>query len=173
MMSDIFKTRMAARGDTVSDAVRTQNDEVMDKTFSNDLGYRKCRLFSRTMELLEPYIEIKYQYSQVYTINKDQVEYLAQFRPGYHPEKKFMDADGVERFGFYLEIPDKNTGIKEMWIILGKNDKNSNIRYNILKCNWTFRWIKDGIIHSCLGVLRNRNNYNSGIDMCSYLEINK
>lgn len=114
------------------------------------------------MEYLED-VEIKYQYSQTYTINKDQVEYLAQFRPGYFPEKKYMDQDSIERFGFYLEIPDKNTGVHELWLILGKNDKNSFIRYNILKCNWMFKWIKNKQIYSCFGVLRNRNNYNSGV----------
>lgn len=36
-----------------------------------------------------------------------------------------MEPDGIERFGFYIEIPDKNTGVHEMWLILGKNDKNS------------------------------------------------
>ena len=162
-MSDLFQRRMAMHGETVSDSVRMESDVIKDKTFTNDLGYRKCKLYSRTMELLEPMIEIHYQYSQVYTLNKDQVEYLAQFRPGYHPEKKFKDPDGIERLGFYLEIPDKNTGVNELWLILGKNDKNNFIRYNILKCNWVFKWIKDGEIYSCLGVLRNRNNYNSGV----------
>lgn len=162
-MGDLLKKRMAIHGETVSDSVRIESDDIKNKTFANDLGYRKCKLYSRTMELLEPMIEIQYQYSQVYTLNKDQVEYLAQFRPGYHPEKKFMEADGIERLGFYLEIPDKNTGVNEMWLILGKNDKNNFIRYNILKCNWTFKWIKDGYIYSCLGVIRNRNNYNSGV----------
>ena len=161
-MSDIFKKRMALCGDTVSDSIRTQSDEIMQKTFTNDLGYRQCKLYSRTMEYLED-VEIKYQYSQVYTINKDQVEYLAQFRPGYFPEKKYMDQDDIERFGFYLEIPDKNTGVHELWLILGKNDKNSFIRYNILKCNWMFKWVKNKQIYSCFGVLRNRNNYNSGV----------
>ena len=163
IMSEIFKKRMALHGKTVSDSVRIQSDEIMNKTFTNDLGYRECKLYSRTMELLEPCIEIKYQYSQVYTLNKDQVEYLAQFRPGYHPEKKFIESDGIERLGFYIEIPNKNTGVNEMWLILGKNDKNNFIRYNILKCNWTFKWIKNGRIYSCLGIIRNRNNYNSGV----------
>lgn len=162
-MSEIFKKRMNLTGGTVSKSIRIQSNEIMDKTFSNDLGYRLCKLYSRNMELLEDSIEIKYQFSQTYTVNKDQVEYLAQFRPGYHPEKKYMDNDGVERLGFYLEIPDENTGINEMWLIVGKNDKNSFIRYNILKCNWTFKWIKNNKIYSCLGILRNRNNYNSGV----------
>lgn len=160
-MSEILKKRMALCGNTVSDSIRAQSDEIMQKTFTNDLGYRQCKLYSRTMEYLED-VEIKYQYSQVYTINKDQVEYLAQFRPGYFPEKKYMSSDGIERLGFYIEIPDKNTGVNEMWLILGKDDKNSFIRYNILKCNWVFKWIKNGKIYSCLGIIRNRNNYNSG-----------
>lgn len=154
---------MHQHGNSVSDSLFIQANEIMDKTFTNDLGYRRCKLYSRDMKLLDENVEIKFQYSQSYTINKDQVEYLAQFRPGYHPERKFIDDDGIERLGFYLEIPNRNTGLKEMWLILGKNDKNSFLRYNMLKCNWTFKWIKDGVIYSCLGVIRNRNNYNSGI----------
>ena len=163
-MSNIFKKRMMLSGSTVAKNVRFQSDEIMNKTFSNDLGYRVCKLYNREMELLEESVEIKYQFSQNYTVNKDQVEYLAQFRPGYFPEKKYIDDDGIERLGFYLEIPDENSGNKEMWLIVGRNDKNSFIRYNILKCNWTFKWIKNNKIYSCLGVLRNRNNYNSGVD---------
>lgn len=162
-MSNIFKKRMQLTGGTVSKNVRIQSNEIMNKTFSHDLGYRVCKLYSRDMMLLESSIEIKYQFSQTYTVNKDQVEYLVQFRPGYHPEKIYKDSDGVERLGFYLEIPDENSGVNEMWLIVGKNDKNSFIRYNILKCNWTFKWIKNNQIFSCLGVLRNRNNYNSGV----------
>ena len=52
-MSDIFKKRMALCGNTVSDSIRTQSDEIMQKTFTNDLGYRQCKLYSRTMEYLE------------------------------------------------------------------------------------------------------------------------
>ena len=40
-MSDIFKKRMALCGNTVSDSIRTQSDEIMQKTFTNDLGYRQ------------------------------------------------------------------------------------------------------------------------------------
>lgn len=153
---------MGLLGKTVSENMHRQSDDIMNKTFSNDGGYRYCRLFSRNMEYLED-VEIKHQFSQVYTVNKDQVEYLAQFKPGFHPEKKYMEPDGIERFGFYLEIPDPNTGVAEMWLLLGKNDKNSFIRYNILKCNWTFSWVKNKVIYTCLGVIRNRNNYNSGV----------
>ena len=35
-MSDIFKKRMALCGNTVSDSIRTQSDEIMQKTFTND-----------------------------------------------------------------------------------------------------------------------------------------
>lgn len=63
---------MALCGNTVSDSIRTQSDEIMQKTFTNDLGYRQCKLYSRTMEYLED-VEIKYQYSQTYTINKDRL----------------------------------------------------------------------------------------------------
>ena len=48
-------------------------------------------------------------------------------------------------------------------LIVGRSDEPQFVKYNILKCNWTFRWIADGVIHECLGVLRARNSYNSGL----------
>lgn len=161
-MSDILQKRMNMFGGILGRKVRQSSNNIMNKTFTNDLGYKNGKLYDRNGKFLED-VEVKYQYSQSYTINKDQVEYLAQFRPGYFPEKKYLDNDKIERLGFYLELPNDNSGVDEMWLIVGRNDKNSFIRYNILKCNWTFKWIVDGIIYKQLGVLRNRNNYNSGV----------
>lgn len=162
-MDDLFSRRMALLGGSVGDRCRSNSDDAVNKTFRNDPAWRSAVLYSQDMQILEEDVDFKFQYSQSYTINKDQVEYLAQFRPGYHPEKKYKWEDGKERLGFYLKFREKNSNTEEMWLIVGRNDTNSFIRYNILKCNWEFKWVVDGKVYKCLGVLRDRNSYNSGI----------
>lgn len=153
---------MALKGTNVGRAVKRNSDIVMNTTFTRDKGYYSCPLYNRDGLLLEKNVDLKFQYSQNYTINKDQVEYLVQFRPEYCPEKIYQDEDKKERLGFYLDIPDECEEIRR-WMIVGRNHKNDFIRYNVLECNWTFKWIYDGVIYETLGVLRNRNNYNSGV----------
>ena len=159
-VGDLLKARM--RWGTVGHKVRETSDAIMNKTFMNDLGWKIGKLYDQNGEFLEE-IDLKYQYSQNYTIAKDQVDYLVQFRPGYFPEKKYHCADGIERLGFYLELRDDNSGDMEKWLIVGRNDKNNFIRYNILKCNWVFKWVVGETVFSQPGVMRNRNNYNSGV----------
>lgn len=154
--------RMASKKQNLGQHMRQQSDLLMDKTFSRDAGYKVCNLYDRNMNLLEKGVEVKYQFAQKYTLNKDQVEYFIQFRPGYFPEKKYINDDGIERLGFYIEIPNELDEY-EFWLIIGRNDALSFKRYNILKCNWTIKYRVNNVVYSALSVLRSRNNYNSGV----------
>lgn len=70
--------------------------------------------------------------------------------------------------GTYVDIPD-DTGTYNRWLIVGRSDEPQFVKYNILKCNWTFKWIVEGILYECLGVLRARNSYNSGLTISPLL----
>lgn len=142
--------------------MRHQADLLMNKSFSRDASYKVCKLYDRNMQLLEKDVEVKFQFAQKYTLHKDQVEYLIQFRPGYFPEKIYKSDDNIERFGFYIEIPGE-INEPEMWLIVGRNDTLSFKRYNILKCNWNLKYRVNNTIYDVLSVLRSRNNYNSGV----------
>lgn len=161
MFDDLFMSRMATHGFSTSRKVFEQSNLIMDKTFDRDVNYKVGNLYDVNCNFLEK-VEYKYQYTFSYSVNKDKVEFLAQFRPFYHPEIKYKGEDGVERLGFYLDVPN-DMGTPEKWLIFGRNDTLSFTRYNMLKCNWTFKWIVDGKIMTALGCLRNRNNYNSGV----------
>ena len=161
MYDDLFLARMAANKFSVGRKVYEQSNLIMDRTFDRDPNYKIGKLYDVNGKFLED-IDFKYQYVFSYSVNKDKVEFLAQFRPFYHPEVKYLAEDGVERLGFYLDVPN-DLDVLEKWLIFGRNDTLSFTRYNMLKCNRTFRWIVDGKIQSALGVLRNRNNYNSGV----------
>ena len=115
-------------------ALKNQSDMIMNETFTNDIAYRKCYIDNTP-------VDAKYIVYTYYSISKDAVDYHLQFRPGIHYP-----------IGTYIDIPD-DVGIYNRWLIVGRSDEPQFVKYNILKCNWTFRWIADGVIHECLGVL--------------------
>ena len=160
-MDELFLKKMKNKGNGFSETIRRNNDRVVNSLYDKDVSYKKCVLYSRDKSFLEN-IEAKFQVSTNYTILKDQVEYLVSFRPHYHPEKVYCEPDEVERLGFYIDIPDDD-GDVSTWLIVGRNDRNQFVSYNILKCNWTFKWISNGVLYSVLGVIRSRNSYNSGV----------
>lgn len=168
-MLELYKNRMALQGSTVGQALKQQSDMLMDQTFDRDPTYKRGMLYNANLEPIEV-VEFKFQKAKTYTIDKDQVEYLIQFKTNYHPEKKFNTEDKIyrlyndekERLSFYLDIPDDNGDIYK-WLIVGRNYDNAFVRYNVLQCNWIFEWMIDRRYYSCLGVMRSRNNYNSGV----------
>ncbi len=153
----------------IGEQFKESADMVMNETFANSTTYRKGKLYNCYMSEIykdnEP-VELEFRFLKIktYTIEKDQVEYMIQFRPGINPEIIFDDSsDQKHRLGYYIDIQDDNTKLIEKWIIVGK-DKGDFDRYNVLKCNWLFEWLdKDKKYRKCLGCVRDRNNYNSGI----------
>lgn len=142
-MLDSYKKRLSIRGNHMGEALKKQSDVIMDKTFKNDIAYRVCYIDGKP-------VDAKYITYTYYSISKDAVDYHLQFRPGVHYP-----------IGKYVDVPD-DTGAYNRWLIVGRSDEPQFVKYNILKCNWTFKWIKDGVIYEQLGVLRKRNSYNSG-----------
>lgn len=160
-MDDLFLKRMNLLGTSIGDSIRYNSDLIMNSAFTHDPQYRKSNLYDWNMNFLEE-VDIKFQTFTEFSILKDKVEHKVQFRPKYHPEKIYIDESiGLERFGYYLDIPDDD-GIINTWLIVGRNDKLTYPRYNVLKCNWIFQWIVNQTIYKCLGVLRMRSSYNSG-----------
>ena len=166
-----YKNYLSSRGSNLGDIKKRQSDMLMDATFDRDPTYKQGMLYNANMEPIE-IVEFKFQKAQVYTINKDQVEYFVQFKTDYHPEKKanvddkvyqlYDDGTYKKRLSFYLDIPDDDGDISK-WLIVGRNNDNAFVRYNVLQCNHIFEWMIGREYHSCLGVLRSRNNYNSGV----------
>lgn len=143
-MFDLYKKRVAATGAYMGEALKKQADSIMDATFTRDIAYRKCYIDDKP-------VDAKYIVHTYYTISKDAVDYHIQFRPGVHYP-----------IGTYIDIPD-DIGEYHRWLLINRSDEPQFPKYNALKCNWTFKWIADGVIHEQLGVLRLRNNYNSGL----------
>ena len=143
-MLDLYKKRMAATGSYMGEALKKQSDQIMDATFTRDIAYRKCYIDGNA-------VDAKYVVHTYYSISGDAVDYHIQFRPGVHYP-----------IGTYIDIPD-DIGEYHRWLLINRSDEPQFPKYNALKCNWTFKWIDNGVIHEVLGVLRSRNNYNSGL----------
>lgn len=164
-----YKSYLTSHGNSLGEIKKKQSDKLMDMTFDKDPTYKRGMLYNANLEPIEV-VEFKFQKAQTYTINKDQVEYFVQFRTDYHPEKQMntedkiyrLYDDGKERLSFYLDVPDDNGDVYK-WLIVGRNYDNAFVRYNILQCNWVFEWMVDRKYYHCLGVMRSRNNYNSGV----------
>ena len=139
------------------------SNQFVNETFSNSTTYRKGTIYDCNMSELKE-LEFKFLKVKTYTMEKDQVEYMVQFRPGVNPEIDFdVSSDQKHRLGYYIDILDDNSKLVEKWLIIGK-DSTEFDKYNVLKCNWNFEWLdKDRKYHCCLGCVRDRNNYNSGI----------
>ena len=149
--------------DTIGQQIKEVSNMVINETFSNTTTYRKGMIYDCNMNKLKE-IEFKFQKTKTYTIEKDQVEYFVTFRPGVNPEVDFDNSkDQKHRLGYYIDILDDNTNNYDKWLIVGK-DTSEFDKYNVLKCNWLFEWLdEDRVYRKCLGCVRDRNSYNSGI----------
>jgi hypothetical protein len=78
-----------------------------------------------------------------------------QFRHG--EEKHHPEID----IGSYVYMQDED-GEWKWWMIQHLDERPSFRQYQILECNYTFKWIDNGKIYSCLGIQRVQQSYNSG-----------
>jgi hypothetical protein len=147
----------------IGEQIKEMSNMVMNETFSNTTTYRNGMIYDCNMNEIQN-MEFKFIKTKTYTIEKDQVEYWVQFRPGVNPEINFdTSKDQKHRFGYYIDILDDNTKLYEKWLIVGK-DVSEFDRYNVLKCNWLFEWLDENRVYrKCLGCVRDRNSYNSGV----------
>ena len=144
MAFENFKLRHQSNGANMSKALRNQADMIMNATFDRDPSFRK--VFIRGEE-----VDAKYLVHSYSSLSSDAVDYYVQFRPG------------VEyNIGEYIDIPNRNDDY-ERWLIVLKDDRPQFPLHYILKCDWTYKWVYNGKIYSCLGVLRSQSSYNSGV----------
>ncbi len=143
-MLDLYRRRLSNQGRHMGEALKKQSDTIMNETFTRDIAYRVCYIDS------EP-VDAKYLVYTYASLSSDAVDYHLQFRPGVHFP-----------IGKYVDIPD-DVGEYHRWLIVGRSDEPQFVKYNILKCNWTFKWVIDGEIKEVLGCLRKRLSYNAGL----------
>lgn len=143
---------------------------IENATFTNDPNWHVGMLYNQMLEPLRE-VDFKLQKNKSYDPSQDVVDYLVQFRPGFHPEQEFKYPDGRERTGFYIDVADpEDRSHVCKWLIYGKDERHSLDRYVALQCNWEFEWVVSDdsksykkTYHHTLGVLRDSSNENSTV----------
>lgn len=163
-----YKKKLMSRGENMSQVRRNQSDETINASFTSDPAYKKIYILTKDGWKFE---DAKYQLHSTPSILRDAVDYYLQFRPKVHyPIGSYVFVP--DDTNFEISIPEdklqnpfslENNQINQLWFIVGRDDSLAYVRYNILKCNWNFRWIYNGEIYSCWGANRAANSYTSGI----------
>jgi len=162
-----YLSYLQKHGRNLAEVKKTQSDVIIDKTFTRDPNYKRVYILTRDGWKFE---DAKYQVHTTPSILKDAVDYYLQFRPKTHypigsyvivPDDNDFDVNLTEEqlLNPFSQPVDDRT---QWWFIVGKDEARSYVRYNILKCNYEFKWIWKGQIMRCFGSARNANSYTSG-----------
>ena len=159
-MFEDYKNRMAHRGGNMSEMLRAQSRMVVEQTWDRDPNYRRVYVVKVDSGLPEvtathELIDVKFNVKTYSDIKADEPSYWMQFRHGaekHHPEI------GI---GSYVYMADED-GEWKWWMIQHLDERPAFRQYQILECNYTFKWITEGKIYSCLGIQRVQQSYNSG-----------
>ena len=165
--AEMYKSYLASEGNTLSQVKRNESDIVINQTFTADAAYKKVYILTQNGWKFE---DAKYQIHTTPSILKDAVDYYLQFRPKIHyPIGSYVfipdDTDfDINLSGSELDnpfsLPDNR--ITQLWFIVGRDDALSYVRYNVLKCNWNFKWLYKHNLYSCWGANRSASSYTSG-----------
>ena len=159
-MFEHYKSRMAHRGANMSEMLRMQSNMVIEQTWDRDPNYRRVYVVKVDRGLpkitkAHELIDVKFNVKTYSDIKTDEPSYWMQFRHG--KEKRHPEVD----IGSYVYMEDED-GEWKWWMIQHLDERPQFRQYQILECNYTFRWVAEGKIYSCLGVQRVQQSYNSG-----------
>ena len=166
--SDMYQTMLNIKGRNLSQVRQYNSALVMNATFTGDIGYKQVYILDKDEGWR--YEDAKYSKHATPSILKDAVDYYLQFRPRIHypvGTYVFIPNDEDYEIGFEDYEPidpfkDENFDVNKLWMIVGRNDANEFVRYNIIKCNWNFRWIArmngENKVLNVWGSVRNANS---------------
>lgn len=159
-MFETYRNRMAARGETVGEILRKQSNMVVEQTWDRDPNSRKVYVVKVNNGLPEvtvdnDLIDVKFNIKTYANITSDEPSYWMQFRHG--EEKRHPEID----IGSYVYMKNED-GEWTWWMLVHLDDRPSFRQWQVLETNYTFKWISNGKIYSCLGIQRVQQSYNSG-----------
>ena len=159
-MFEDYKNRMAYRGKNMSEILRMQSNMVIEQTWDRDPNFRQVYVVKVNSGLPEvtakhKLIDVKFNVKTYSDIKADEPSYWMQFRHG--AEEQCPDI-GI---GSYVYMADED-GEWKWWMIQHLDERPQFRQYQILECNYTFKWVAEGKIYNCLGIQRVQQSYNSG-----------
>lgn len=176
--TDMYKTTLMTKGKNLSQVRKYNSALVMNATFTGDTGYKKVYILDKEKGWI--YEDVKYSKHATPSILKDAVDYYLQFRPKVHypvGSYVFIPNDEENEIGFDIDEPsdpfqDENFDSNKLWLIVDRNDAVEFVRYNIIKCNWNFKWMTrvngEYKVLNIWGCIRNANSYTSGVWAADY-----
>ena len=176
--TEMYKTILDVKGRNLSEVRKYNSTMVMNATFTGDVGYKQVYILDKDEGW--KYEDAKYSKHATPSILKDAVDYYLEFRPEIHypvGTYVFIPDDKNKKIGFEEDEPidpfqDENFDVNKLWMIVGRNDAVKFVRYNIIKCNWNFRWIAkmngENKVLNVWGAVRNANSYTSGVWTADY-----
>jgi len=172
-MLESYRLRMAALGGYDGEAKRRNSQKIMDASWKRDAATKPVyvKWVDSGLPVVDDDDEIlyaKYNAKSYHNVTGDEIAYLVQFRLEDMKERPDI------KVGSYVYIPNE-MGDYEWWLLWHYDDRPQFRQFSALKCTWVYKWtsFKDGhrIVHQCLGVTRNQNNYNSGCWLDYYVEV--
>lgn len=163
-MLEAYRNRMAALGAYEGEAKRRNAQKIMDASWMRDAATKP--VYVKWVDSGLPIVDdddypvyAKFNVKSYHNITGDEIAYLLQFR------LEDIKNNPNIKVGSYVQIMNEMDE-PEWWLIWHLDDRTQFRQFSIVKCTWIYKWttFKDGhrIIHQCLGVTRNQNNYNSG-----------
>lgn len=176
---------------TIGQIHKENSDFAMEETWFSDPQSKVCYIydyfhdnephlnFGMTYEnTTKTKIDAKFIVTKYSTVDKGKTEYHLMFRPSqktifdendelYYFETDYRKKYGNEHFvSLYVDIPD-DEGVYRKWLIVGREEGNSFIKYQLLKCDFRLMWIEvngyERIKRQMWGVMLGQSSYNSGI----------
>ena len=156
---DLYRTRLEQnKGKSIPKRIRDNADMVQLNSWYNDpqvvidavLRQHAKDGYGSKYEMIG-LEDVKFIRKEEQAFASQAVEFFVQFKPGIEYE-----------IGTYIDIPN-HKGEMQRWLIVDKSEELQFVRFNVLRCNYTVKWVKDNHIYECLSVVRNVNSYSSGI----------
>lgn len=161
--TEMYKSILSSHGSTLGEIRKNQSDRNINQTFTTTPEYRKAYILTKEGWKWE---DVKFFRHVKQSISADAGDNYLQFRPKiHHPIGSYIiipddmgfevNLNPIELQNPFLQAVNERT---QWWIIVERNNTNYPL-YNILKCNWNFKWIYDGKIQESFGCIRNANSY--------------
>ncbi|SDW46726.1 hypothetical protein SAMN05216391_108114 [Lachnospiraceae bacterium KHCPX20] len=180
--SKMFENTLLKQGMNYSQERQIDAAMIRNELFCGAPGYKR-------VYILDPdgwkWCDALFTRHSDYSLTTNETDRYLEFRPGErHKIGSYVfisdTDDPYDNIGFSEDNPinpfsDPNFNINKLWIIVGYNDGSTYPKYNVLRCNWDYKWIckvngKSTILHS-YGVIRTLNDYDSGIRTNNYTTI--
>lgn len=176
-----YKANLGKSGSFAGEVKKKQSDTITETTWYEDLATRTCYFYDHfhdneplKLDDLHPDrrikipIDVKYIVNGSQTFAKDALTYRIMFKPSEEGKdelvpyyrKSFIDNYSAQfPVGLYVDIEDAK-GKYNRWLVVDKANYNDpqNPTYEILRCDYLFQFIFEGIKYQIPGVLRSQNS---------------